>query len=445
MRRIPTILGLLLLVLLIGGVMGVMEFIAQSKVAALPHNPPTNVQFTNITDTMFTLTWLTQEKATGEVVVSGNSMKKTKIRDDRDVDVKKNAPYYTHHVTVRNLTPYTPYSVDILSNGKKFQNAGNPYEVQTAGPLLSTTTLLEPAYGTILTQTGLPADDALVLLTAKGSQLISTVTKPTGSWVLPLNFLRTLELQTSVKGNTPHVLSLTIVSKNDTATALTNTAKDSPVPPITLGKSYDFLNQTKAVSSAQRDTQSSSNVLGTQSTHIPGTPYVVSLVSPKQGANLPTNLPLIQGTGVPGKSVLVTLGITKPVSQSIKIGGDGLWRFTPPKPLGIGKQSVTITSPDEKGKPVAITHIFTILKSGTQVLGVATPSGELTPTEEPTPTLEPTETTTPSGELTPTEEPTPTEPVVGKPIPISGNTELTIVLISIGLMFLVSGGFILAR
>jgi len=376
--------------------------------------------------------------------MSDTNTKRLKIRDDRDMESKKNGLRFTHHATARNLTPFTPYSIDILSNGKKFQNAGVSYKVQTAGPLSFSTNNMEPAYGTVLTQTNLPADDALVLLTTEGSQLISTFVKPTGSWILPLNLLRTLDLQKPVSGITPLAFSLTILSNNESATALTNTNKDSPVPPITLGKSYDFLSESKTLSSAPGNDQSST-VLGVQSAHKAGTPYVVSIVSPKQGSSLPTNLPLIQGTGVPGKSVLVTVGITKPVSQSIKIGGDGLWRFTPPKPLGIGKQSVTITSKDEKGKPVAITHIFDILKSGTQVLGVATPSGELTPTDEQTPTLEPTQIATPSGALAPTEEPTPTEEIAGKPIPVSGSVTPTIVLLSLGFIFLITGGFILVK
>lgn len=439
MKRIPTILALLFLILLIGGIMGVMEYMTQSKLTKQPDNPPKNVQFTNVSDSFFTLTWVTHEKATGEIIVSGTNMKRLRVRDDRDMESKKNSLRYTHHATARNLTPFTPYTIDILSNGKKFQNTGVSYQVQTAGPLSFSTNNLEPAYGTVLTQTSLPADDAIVLLTAEGSQLVSTFVKPTGSWLLPLNLLRTLDLQKSIEGKLPFVLSVTVLSKDDTATALTTTKNDSPVPPITLGKTYDFQNKLS------QNSKSNTSVLGAQSQHKPGTPYEVSLVSPKQGASLPTNLPLIQGTGVPGKSVLVTVGITKPVSQSIKIGGDGLWRFTPPKPLGIGKQSVTITSPNENGKPVAITHTFDILKSGTQVLGVATPSGELTPTDEPTPTLEPTQTATPTGDLTPTEEPTPTEEIAGKPIPVSGSVTSTIVLLSLGFIFLITGGFILVK
>ena len=49
MRRIPTILALLFLILLIGGVIGGMEYFSQSKLSRQPDNPPKNVQFT-ITD-----------------------------------------------------------------------------------------------------------------------------------------------------------------------------------------------------------------------------------------------------------------------------------------------------------------------------------------------------------------------------------------------------------
>ena len=72
---------------------------------------------------------------------------------------------------------------------------------------------------------------------------------------------------------------------------------------------------------------------------------------------------------------------------------------------------------DASGKAVAITRTFEILKSGTQVLGVATPSGTLTLTP------------------TPTEEST----LSGEEIPTSGNALPTIMLLVLGLGLIFSG------
>ena len=152
-----------------------------------------------------------------------------------------------------------------------------------------------------------------------------------------------------------------------------------------------------------------SAVLGENSTRS----FSVALVSPAKEASLPTTRPLIQGKGFPNKFVGISVGITHPISGSVKVASDGLWSFTPPKALAPGKQSVTITTVDGAGKPVAITHAFTVLKSGSQVLGDATPSA--TPLDVPTSTLS------------------------GDPPPDSGNELLTIVLLLLGIGLFAGG------
>jgi len=79
-----------------------------------------------------------------------------------------------------------------------------------------------------------------------------------------------------------------------------------------------------------------------------------------------------------------------PQTGSSKVAADGSWSYTPKKPIDIGNQSVTITTIDEVKKPIAITHLFEIMKSGTQVLGTATPSGTIAPTVTPVVTKIPT-------------------------------------------------------
>ena len=77
-----------------------------------------------------------------------------------------------------------------------------------------------------------------------------------------------------------------------------------------------------------------------------------------------------------------------------------------------------MTSLDASGKTVAVTHLFEILKSGTQVLGDATPSATL--------------------------EPTPTSTLAGEPIPTSGSILPTLIIVFIGFGLLVAGGTLLA-
>jgi hypothetical protein len=83
---------------------------------------------------------------------------------------------------------------------------------------------------------------------------------------------------------------------------------------------------------------------------------------------------------------------------------------------------------DENKKPVAITHLFEVLKSGTQVLGSATPSGTIAPTSIPTtiPTIQPTGTPTPTPPVTAVVLPTQLLLLVGVIITVSGIVALVI-------------------
>jgi hypothetical protein len=117
----------------------------------------------------------------------------------------------------------------------------------------------------------------------------------------------------------------------------------------------------------------------------------------------------------------------------VQVASNGNWTYTPKKNLSPGKQSVTITSVDSKGKAVAVTHMFTVFKSGTQVLGDATPSATLTPgsTITSTPTVD--------------ETPTPDSTLAGTPPPVSGNELPTLILLILGLGLFAGGSVVFLR
>ena len=85
-----------------------------------------------------------------------------------------------------------------------------------------------------------------------------------------------------------------------------------------------------------------------------------------------------------------------------------------------------------QNKPVAITHMFEILKSGTQVLGDATPSATLSPT--PTIALIATPSATP-------EEST----LAAQPVPTSGNELPIIILLALSVGLMIGGGVVLIK
>jgi len=424
--KIPVLLGLLLVAILVGTIVVGSEMLLQTQTRASGSIQPAGVTFSNISDSAFTVSWTTPTSTTGAISVAGRV-----LFDDQDVKMQEK--YTSHSVTFRNAKADTVYEITIISDGKKSLDGSKPYAVRTAPALTTPSGNLEPAYGTILNADKTPLRGAIVYLTLDGSQILSAVTKPSGTWLIPLNLIRTKDLSSYLPITERMNINISVVADGMTTTTITDTLNDSPVPDMMMGKTYDFRRanaQAPGAPIALRPTPTNnkppSAVLGTSTAKAAN---IVALTIPAQGAALPTTLPLVQGTGVPGNSVSIMLGIKNPIGGAAVVAKDGLWSYTPTKPLAAGAQSVTITTKDINNKPVAITHSFTIFKSGTQVLGDATPSATLTPTI----TLEPVATDTAT--------PTPEE-LEAQPPPISGNQLPTIILLMLGIGLILGGGVV---
>ncbi len=440
-NKIPTIVGILMVILIVGGIAAGSESFVRTVTTASGSIQPANVQITNVSDTTFTVSWITESPATGALSVS--TPRGTQVVFDEQ-DSKEQEKYLTHSVTYRTAASDTDYNFTILSNGKKNLNGTIPYKVRT-GPLLTTASgNLEPAYGTIISESNQPVKGALVYLTLEGGQTLSAISKPSGTWLIPLNLVRTADF-TGYLPVTDRMTETIIVRYNSlTTNALTDSLNDSPVPPMTPGKTYDFRKLTAQapgknltlVPTPQTQKSAASAVLGTTNTKSANT---VSLVIPAEGAALPTTFPLIQGTGIPGKTVSLVIGITNPIGDTTIVGASGVWSYTPKKPLPAGRQSVTMTTKNRENKPVAITHMFEILKSGTQVLGDATPSATLAPIITPVPTA--TISATPIATISAT----PTSTLAAQEVPASGNQLPTIMLLLLGVGLMIGGAVVLVK
>lgn len=428
-KRIPTLAGILLAIATVGIVAILFEYATRTFSSARGSAEPKNVALTNVSDVTLTVTWFTDSPATGLASIETSGQKKLVAYDERDAGEKTLRTYTGHSVPIAGLQPNTDYLVKILSNGKTYEDNGKPYLAHTGPTITGSSPGFGPAYGTFI-QNNQPVEGAIVYLTPEGGQTLSTLVGKSGTWLIPLNLTRTNSLTQYVSAKDRLTETIRIVYNNQETTATTDTLNDSPVPAMELGKSYDFRRQQgNAASPEIAQTNYELQVLGQQTAMEPGRNFIVSLYQPADGASLPTNLPLFQGTGIPDRQVSLVIGITNPLSGTTVVSENGTWQFTPSRTLGQGLQSVTVTSVDQQGKPVAITHTFTILKSGTQVLGVATPSATLTPI------LTPTLVATPS----------PTSTLAGQTVPTSGTMLPTILLILFGLAFLGSGAIMVTR
>jgi len=424
-HKIPTIIGLFLV---LGAVL--LFSVAFDRITPLfsrasPTLTPKHVQFSNISDTSFTVTWTTDVPTTGAIIVDGNGI--GTLYDERDETVTSQTTkpvlgsYAIHSAIVRNTHPQTTYHIRILSGGNLFQDGINPYTVTTGTAIPGTGINLEPAYGTVTLPSGQPAAGAIVYLTPEGGQTLSAFVTATGSWVIPLHLARTASLDSYIPVSDRINESIIIRSTLGDATAVTDTLNDNPVPAMTIGKEYDF-RKLQAATTPKTLAEVPPAVLGASTQ---AASQNVAIIQPAKGAHLTTNLPLFEGTGPVGNQVLVTVGISNPQSNVVTIGGDGVWRYTPTQALSEGKQSVTITTQDTKGKTVALTNTFEVLKSGTQVLGDATPSATIMPEATDTPVA------------------TNTATLAGQPIPTTGNELPTMILLFLGGTLFIGGTAVL--
>jgi hypothetical protein len=442
-QKIPTLLGILLVMGLLFGIGFIMEQLSRGRTRASTSIEPKQVIVTNVTDTSFTFVWQTDDVTSGSLLVSGPTGKKSTAFDERDM-TGKTSKYLTHSVTVRALSPETPYDVTIISNGKRYPVDNKLYQVTTMPMLSSQAPGIEPAYGLVVLPGGKPGEGAIVTITLDGGQILSTLVRSSGSWVIPLSLVRMQDGGAYLPNEERINETITIDLGGAESRIITDTLNDSPVPDITIGQSYDFRGKDAkkiavpspiAVKPPSQQKTENSAVLGmTTSTKVNG----VAFTAPAEGAVIKSSKPLISGIGIAGKTVTVTVGIDNPYVGTTMVKKDGTWQYTPTRALAPGKQSVTITTIDNKNKHVALTHTFTILKSGSQVLGDATPSA--TPTSSvltPTPTLESDATPTPTLESTDSAE------AVAEPMPQSGSFFPTLLLIILGTFLCIGGGTLL--
>lgn len=429
-KRIPTIFGLLIVFLGIGATAFLVEHFEGLRTQALPSLVPQEVKITNLGSSGFTVSWLTNEKTQGSVVFGQENSLGKSAYDERD-DEKNLEKYLTHHVSIKALEPASTYYFKIVSGSKSFDQNGLPYEIKTTPAFTSPSSQVEPAYGTVLDKDNNPAQDTIVYLTFKGALPLSVLTKPSGNFLIPLNLAARSDFKgyyAPQDGEEEEILVVATIDK--TATVVTDTKNDSPIPTIVLGKSYDF--RTEKENSLAKKV-SSPKVLGTKSPV-----SKVEILFPKEDMPLLDSRPLFKGRGVPRNEVIIEIESPLLV-EKIAVDPNGQWSFRPKEPLPPGKHTITITTQDEKGQETTLSRSFLVLKSGSQVLGEATPSATLTPTLAPTATPQPTATPTLSTPA-PTSTPTPApETLSPSPTLTPGIFALTINLVLLGTLFVLVG------
>lgn len=374
--------------------------------------------------------WETSDKTIGWVI-SGTSPTNldTTTLDERDVDSSRTPSKY-HFVHLTNLDENTTYYYKLVNNNEVIIASDNqPFQFTTLRniPPLST---IEPAYGTVIKPNGEAATNAIVRLTYPGAYSLIAVAKLDGGWLITLPYLVDQKTQALIAPDENATINIEMLLDDQPKTTVTTSLHNaSPLPQtIIFGKDYDL-------SGAQ-------NVLQAATGEARLTPQnSFAVLFPKEKSIIPGKNPLIKGTALPGSDVSVKINTRPQLSFIVQTDNSGTWMMNKPVTIPPGDFTMTVSTTDKQGKLTTLTRLFSIAKSGEQVLAAASGPATLTPTAVPTPTLLPTATTAPII-ATVTPQPTyilatatPSPPVTGVDPTLMLGSSIFLIIIGAGVMF----------
>ncbi len=439
--RFPTILGLLVAVGgLVSGLWLVQNQIRNSTQAA-EEIIPKEVVVTNISDSGFTVSWVTDKAISGYLLYGeGQTDLSTTASDDRDQNLGEISAYLTHYVTVRGLKPETTYGFKIGSGKQTFGLSELPYMVHT-GPVLVEQPVADVAYGQVLTPAGEPAEGALLYVQLAGAVRLSTVVKNNGSYAVPLSTARTADLKSYLeydKQTTPIVIEVNGGGIWGITSLKTTTGQDSPVDEITMG-------------AGEKDEESEGSKLSESSDGLNG----LVLLSPFSGEKVNSATPIIIGAAPAGTEIEVVVNSESLITGRTTADETGSFSYTVPQNLEPGQHTITISAV-VNGVVKRVSRSFTVYAVGESF----DPAFSASPSSAPLPTSKPVATTTPVpttpvvviATSAPTPKPTATPLPTRSPDPVitisptptqdlvtSGAEEYSLIMLLVGTFMLVYG------
>lgn len=389
---------------------------------------PKQVRITNITDSGFSVSFVTDAASPGYIKhgTSPNSLN-TQVADDRDQLTGGAGEFTTHHISVRGLQPQSQHYFQIGTGSRAlFDNNGSPFAVRTAAAL-ATPPEARTAYGTVRNEVGNPADGTLVYLTVQGGSPLSALAKGNGSWAVPLSTMRTSDLSAAAPLTEETLVRLQLVGPGREAMELTALVKElSPLVELRFGQTPP--SPEAAVTGTTGPTPTPASSLGEMFSSEEGsqtneaTPVQITSVS--EGEQISTDRPEFSGKAPPNSYLQIEVHSSHTFTGVAQTDASGNWSWTPSGNLEPGQHTIIVTYTDEQGVQQRVERTFIVQADTGLPAFTATPSGA-TPTPTPLPTPEPTPVPTPE----PTPEATP------QPQPVSGDAQPMLLLSGLALLF----------
>lgn len=379
-RKIPTVIGLGLVVVLVG-VVALTTQAVQQVTKFLPRasqtSPSIKANTANITDTSFTVYWSSGSEATGAVYYGPNSDINSGVAvDDRDLSTP-NGKYTTHFVRVAGLVAQTKYYFKIKSGSSPLSgdpdNNDAPYTL-TTGPTLTGAPVHDPIFGKVIDTSGNSASGVIAVWESPGAGKIAALSKNDGNYVLPIANARLADRSNyfSLSSGTIETITLDSGGAGGLSTISCTSGLDKPLPTAKLGENYDCSSKTTSTSSGQQAGFTPPGGSSTGATS--GTQININ-----NGQTVTTPLPTISGKAGPKQVVKILIESPTPYSGTVQAGPDGSWSWTPPANLSPGQHTVTITIVNADGTTQTIIRTFTVTSTSPILpLTSGTPSAQTT-------------------------------------------------------------------
>lgn len=395
----------------------------------------TQHQQVNISPRQVGVFWEVETNDEGWIVYGENPSRLDQIAlDERDLAERQERKY--HYVLLKNIEPDTTYYYRIVSNNELVSGENNePFSIRTI-PDNTASSSLSPAYGKILSQSGDPLVNNFIILEVNGAHPLITLTKNTGEWLIPLQYIISSTDRKSIPVTEDTIVNIRIFNETQQSIVKATLSQTHPLPQtVIMGNNYTFLEE-KVLAATNNRAQTATNS------------YTVDLQYPKNGAVIPGNTPLVKGKGIPGKQVSVQINSRPAFNGSARVDKDGNWSITVNRTIAPGTYTISMITQDNRNRSVEIKRNFTLIKSGEQVLAESTGSATLTPS----PSVTPQTTITQALSLTPSPTlvasvPTPTDTVIIGDLsptltpapPVSGISMIPFMFAGIGLLLLGAG------
>jgi hypothetical protein len=394
-RRIPTLLGILLITIGIGITTFLVNQGVIFKSNASTTEQPQNVRITNISDNSFSVSYETDSQVIGSLNYGKDSKLGQQALDDRDQETGKLDSHKIHNITVRNLDQQMKYYFSITSGQNNYTNGDQLFEVTTGIKLSDQPPKQNPISGKITLIDGTSPKEAIVYITADNSQVISTLAKADGTYILPLNSLRTNDLSSYYTFPSNEGVKMLALGESLMSNVSLSIDQISPIPTIILSKNYDFRENQSSVKNAPETLANFPSFSSTSS--------ATQILTLKKNQEFNDQKPMFKGIVAPSQNVAIIIHSDQVIQATIKSDSNGNWNFRPASNLTPGNHTITVQAKDSKGILQTITQSFVVYAEGQQVLP-AVISGTPTPTSKPTLTPTPTSTqkVLPVSTLTPT-------------------------------------------